>query len=157
MVLLCSHEGSGQGNVLLPGHILYGRPRGPKIGGPKMGLFSWRHTWIILFAINPVYIGVHKNTNASNFSLYGGPDSRPKGPHQNGFIQLNTYMGNSFCNGICILWGSQKYQCQQLYPVRGPRQQPQRAQTSHNWFIQLKTYMDNSFCNGIGIHWGSQK
>ena len=25
---------------------------------------------------------------------------------KNGFIQLKTYMDNSFCNGICIHWGS---------------------------------------------------
>ena len=104
MVTSCSHEGNGQWNVLLPGPILYSGPRGTQIRGPKMGLFSWRHTWIILFAMNSIYIRAHKNTIASNFILYRGPDSRPKGPHQNGFIQLKTYMENSFCNGICIHW-----------------------------------------------------
>ena len=121
-----------------------------------MGLFSWRHTWKVLFAMESVYIEDHKNTNASNFILYSGPDSSPKGPRvaHNWFIQLKTYIDNSFCNGICIHRGSQKYHCQQLYLYRGP--DSRRRGPHQNGFIQLKTYMDNSFCNGICIHWEQQ-
>ena len=75
---------------------------------------------------------------------------RPNKGAKNGFIQLKTYMDNSFCNEICIHQGSRKYHCQQLYPVQGPDSRPKGPH--QNGFIQLKTYMENSFCNGICIH-----
>ena len=43
-------------------------------------LFSRTDTWMNLFALKLLHVGVHKNTNDSNFLLYRGPDSSPKGP-----------------------------------------------------------------------------
>ena len=57
---------------------------GPQTVAPKGlakgRLFSRRGTWTILFAWVLVYIGVTKNNTDSNFFLYMGPDSSPKGP-----------------------------------------------------------------------------
>jgi hypothetical protein len=58
---------------------------GPQTVAPKgpahMVLFSRRDTRMILFASELLPIGVYKNTNDSNFFLYMGPDSSPKGPN----------------------------------------------------------------------------
>ena len=57
------------------------------------GLFSRRHTWMIPLVFELVHIGVYKNTNDSNFILYRGPDSNPKGPNgPNWFIHPKTYI-----------------------------------------------------------------
>ena len=57
---------------------------GPQTVAPKgpahRRLFSRRGTWIFFFAWVLVYIGVTKNNTDSNFILYMGPDSSPKGP-----------------------------------------------------------------------------
>ena len=48
---------------------------------PLTDLFSRTDTWMNLFALKLLHVGVHKNTNDSNFLLYRGPDSSPKGPY----------------------------------------------------------------------------
>ena len=157
MVPCCSHEGNGQWNVLLPGPILYGGPRGAQIRGPKMGLFSWRHTWIILFAMKSVYIGDHENTIASNFILYRGPDSRPKGPHQMGLFSWRHTWIILFAIESVYIGNHKNTNASNFILYIGPDSSPKGPRGAHNWFIQLKTYMDNSFCSEICIHRGSRK
>ena len=68
-----------------------------------------------------------KNTNDNNFLLYWGPESSPKGPHPHGVIQPKRYMYESFSIKTITCWNIQKHQWQQLSPVQGPRQKPERA------------------------------
>ena len=79
-------------------------PKGPGI--PTTDLFSWRQTWIILFARESVYIGVNENTNVSYFILYIGLDSCQKGPRSSNIdlfgwrhtLIITFAMSKSFCN-----------------------------------------------------------
>ena len=53
----------------------------PKGHMPLADLFSRTDTWMNLFALKLLHVGVYKNTNDSNFLLYRGPDSSPQGPY----------------------------------------------------------------------------
>ena len=86
-------------------------------------LFCRTDTWMNLFALKLLYVGVYKITNDSNFLLCRGPDSSPKGHMPpNRFIQPNRYMNESVCIETITWWSLQKHQWQQLSPVQGPRQ-----------------------------------
>ena len=58
--------------------------------------------WTIVDGYRSLGGTLYENSNASNYIMYGAPDSSPKVTHPSCAIQLKRDMANFFCNGSII-------------------------------------------------------
>ena len=127
-------------------------------GHTHMALFSRKDTWMNLLALKLLHLRVHINTNDSNFLLYRGPDSSPKGPyapwliysaeqiHEWTFLHWNYYMLEFTKTPMTAT-----FSCTWAQTVAP------KGHMSPNWFIQPNRYMNEPFCIETITRWSSQK
>ena len=124
---------------------------GPQTVAPKgpahMVLFSWRGIWMIFFVLELLHIRVYKNTNDSNFCLYGAPDSSPEGPD----VPQLVYSAEKVHGWIFLYWNYYTLGCTKIpmtatFACTGPQTVAAKARpVSSNWLIELHDW--------IFLHW----